>query len=486
MSFSLKAGQVLGLIGENGSGKSTTMNIVGGVLRADIGSMTIDGKNYAPSTPLEAANAGVAFIHQELNLFENLSVAENLAIKKFPKVKSWLPVIAKKNVMDRAIALLRDVDLTLDPKLLVSRLAQGERQLVEIAGVLAGDAKIIIFDEPTTSLTAREAVRLFSLINRLKKSGIGIIYISHILEDVQRLCDQVITLRDGVLVDSFPASEAPIDRMASGMLGRSMTDFYPPPSASRKSVHTALEVRGLTQPGIIHDISFSIAKGEVVGISGLMGSGRSETARIIFGLDPAKTGEVLINRTLLRHRSPRSCMAMGMAFLTEDRRNEGIMMALGVTANIELARLADLPLAKFFGLSKGFLKKNIAELAASLSIKAKDLTRLPVRYLSGGNQQKVVLGKWLLRKPSILILDEPTRGIDIGAKAEIYQLIQKLAGQGTAVLVISSQLEELTAICDRILTMAHGEIVKQFTGPNYDREAIYQASMQTQTEELQA
>jgi len=480
VSFALEAGKALGVIGENGSGKSTTMNIINGLLPPSAGTMAIDGRPYAPANSKEAARAGIAFIHQELNLFENLSIAENLALQAFPKKLRWLPQIDKGQMRTRAAELLRRVDLDLSPDMLVNRLAPGERQLVEIAKALSGEARIIVFDEPTTSLTSREAERLFALVAQLKARGLGVIYISHILEDVLRLCDDVVTLRDGTMVDNRPAASVTTGHLIESMLGRPIAELFPPRSAAGPRRDVALDVRGLTQPGIVHDLTFRVLRGEIVGLAGLMGSGRSETARILFGLDPALSGTVAVNDTVIAERSPRACMAAGMAFLTEDRRGDGLLLPEGVLTNVELARLADLRANAVAPIPQAMLDRNASEAARSVRIKAHDLVRQPVLSLSGGNQQKVVLAKWLLREPAVFILDEPTRGIDVGAKAEIYGLVRQLAERGTGVLVISSEVEELLGICDRVLTMAHGEIVAGFTWPALDRAAILRAAMQRQ------
>ena len=480
VGFTLQAGHAIGLIGENGSGKSTTMNIIGGVLQPDAGSMRIAGEPYAPADTKDAAGRGVAFIHQELNLFENLTVAENLAMGSFPRRIAWFPQIDKRRMRQDAAALLKQVDLDIDPGTPVNQLAQGERQLVEIAKALGGQPRLIIFDEPTTSLTSRESERLFALVGRLKAQGIGIIYISHILDDVRRLCDGVVTLRDGALVDQCRQNEASIERMVHAMLGRPMSALFPERAGRPQGKTPRLEVRGLTQPGIIRDVSFRVMGGEIVGIAGLMGSGRSETARIIFGLDPVERGDILVGGVPLADRTPRGCMAAGMAFLTEDRRGDGLLMPESIMGNIELAKLADAAPTAIASAVSTKRKSDAKTLAERLRIKAHDISAQPVRSLSGGNQQKVVLGKWLLRAPKVFILDEPTRGIDVGAKAEIYALIQKLAQDGAAVLIISSELEELLGTCDRILTMSHGEIVGEFEAPDFERAAILEAAMRTQ------
>jgi ribose transport system ATP-binding protein len=417
-----------------------------------------------------------------LNLFENLTVAENVSLRAFPKTIGWLPQINKRRMKVRARELLAEVGLEIDVDTPVSRLPQGERQLVEIAKALSVDTKIIIFDEPTTSLTAREATRLFDLIERLKKRGIATIYISHILTDVLRLCDEVVILRDGNMVENVATAGLTVPHMIEAMLGRPLADLFPERRPSAGASAPVLEVRGLTQPGIVANLDFAVGGGEIVGIAGLMGSGRSEMARILFGLDPASAGEVAVDGRVIGERSPRACMAAGMALLTEDRRGDGLLMSETILANLTLAKMADIVPSSFSVVPEKSLEKDAREIASALRIKAHDLDRQPVRSVSGGNQQKVVLGKWLLRAPRALILDEPTRGIDVGAKAEIYAQIQSLARGGAAILIIASEFEELFGVCDRILAMARGEIVAEFSGPVFDRKAVLAAAMETQAE----
>ena len=477
MGFSLRPGQVLGLVGENGSGKSTTMNIVGGVLAMDAGRMTLDGAEYRPNTPRAAEASGIAFIHQELNLFRNLSVAENLFIAGFPKKFRHLPFIDRARVRARTQELLSAVDLDLPPNTPVSRLSQGERQLVEIAKALGANARIIIFDEPTTSLTTRETDRLFEIIGRLRDQGIAIIYISHILGDVMRLCDDIAVLRDGHLVGAAPREDMTIERMIALMVGRTIDQMFPPRDPPVSLGAPVLEVSGLNQRGMVKDIGFSLRAGEVLGISGLMGAGRSELARILFGIDPHESGSVRIGGVLVPGLSPAACMERGMAFLTEDRRAEGLMMEASIADNIALASLP-----KFGRTWAGFIERTrlgdeVSRVSGAVRINARDIYGTLVKNLSGGNQQKAVIGKWLLHQPRVFILDEPTRGIDVGAKFEVYKIVNKLAADGTGVLFISSEIEELTGMCDRILVMAHGEIRAEFPRAEFDREAILRAAM---------
>ena len=477
VGFSLRPGQVLGLVGENGSGKSTTMNIIGGVLPMDAGRMLLDGAEYRPRGPRDAEAAGIAFIHQELNLFRNLSVAENLFIAGFPKRVAGLPFIDRAKVRARAQELLSAVDLDIAPATPVSRLSQGERQLVEIAKALGAKARIIIFDEPTTSLTTRETDRLFDIIGRLRRQGIAVIYISHILSDVLRLCDDIVVLRDGHMVGNGPRADLTIERMITLMVGRTIDQMFPPRDPAARLGTAVLEVRGLNQRGMVKDIGFTLHAGEVLGISGLMGAGRSELARILFGMDPHDSGEIRVGGAVLRELSPAACMAHGMAFLTEDRRAEGLMMEASIADNVALASLPSFGTTWLRLLQRTRLGDEVRRVSDAVRINARDLDRTLVKNLSGGNQQKAVIGKWLLHHPRVFILDEPTRGIDVGAKYEVYKIVNQLAADGAGVLFISSEIEELTGMCDRILVMAHGEIRADLPRAEFDREAILRAAM---------
>ena len=477
VGFELRRGTVLGLVGENGSGKSTTMNILGGLHQKDSGRIELDGKEIAPQTSRDAQALGIAFIHQELSLFPNLSIEENLFLDHFPRLSGRLPFINRRRMRERAKAALALVDLDISPGTPVSRLPQGERQLVEIVKALSREARLIIFDEPTTSLTARESERLFDIIERLRSQGMSIIYISHILGDVMRLCDDIVVLRDGQVMTAEPRADMQIERMITLMVGRTIDHLFPERATEPDRSKAALSVRGLSQPGVVKNITFDLHQGEVLGVSGLMGSGRSELARIIFGLDGYASGEIIVNGAKLSPRSPRHAMEHGLAFLTEDRRGEGLMMEASIRDNIMLPSLPEhaSPFLQFVRRTElGDLARGMAE---KMRVNTRSLDTAAVRTLSGGNQQKVVIAKWLLRRPSIFILDEPTRGIDVGAKYEVYKIINQLVAEGAAVLFISSEIEELIGMTDRIMVMGRGELRGFHDRAGYQREALLRAAL---------
>ncbi len=477
VNLNVGRGRVLGLIGQNGAGKSTLMNIAGGVLGSDTGAMMLDGALYSPVNPRDAGSRGIAFIHQELNLFTNLSIAENIFIAGFPR-RRWR-LIDRAALRAKAASLLAEVNLDVAPDTLVEHLSPGERQLVEVAKALQLDAQLIIFDEPTTSLTARETARLFELIKRMKQAGKTIVYISHILADVRAIADDIAVLRDGLLVASGAAAGFSVARMINLMLGRDIEQLYPPRQVTADG-EVLLKTTALTARGVVKNIDLSIRGGEVVGLFGLMGSGRTELARMLFGLDPCDSGEVRIANDVVTEMTPRQAIDRRMAFITENRREEGLMMNAAIAENIALATLPKFCLTPLRLIDRERMLDAITGIATALRIKSGPVTSQPVKSLSGGNQQKVVIAKWLLTEPSIFILDEPTRGIDVAAKYEIYSMVDQLAAGGSGVLFISSEIEEAMAMCDRIVVMSRGEIVAEFDRTKFSKEAILRAAFREQ------
>jgi ribose transport system ATP-binding protein len=465
-TLAVPEGATLGLIGENGAGKSTLMNMVGGVVTPSSGSMSWRGEPYAPATPADATARGIAFIHQELNLFTNLSIAENVFIDGFPR---RLGLIDRRRIAETTRALVERLDLDHSPETIVAELAPGERQLVEIAKALHRSADLIIFDEPTTSLTPRETARLFDVIARLKAEGRTVIYISHILGDVAKLCDRLAVLRDGRLVAAGETADFPVPRMIRAMIGRDLSGLFPERTAT-PIPEVILKADGLTQPGVMEAVSFEVRSGEILGLFGLMGSGRSELARALFGLDPLAAGAVTLAGQPL-DGPPAARIARGLAFVTENRREEGLLMEAPVADNLSLAAVRAFGRGPLALIDREAHARATEHARAELGIRAGNIARQPVKALSGGNQQKVVIGKWLMQDPRLFILDEPTRGVDVGAKFVIYTLADRLAAGGGGVLFISSELEELIGMCDRILVMSRGELVGSFAPP-FDREPI--------------
>jgi ABC-type sugar transport system ATPase subunit len=470
VSFTLAGGQVLGVVGENGAGKSTLMNVLGGVVAPDAGDVRLSGETFRPRGPADAMARGVAYIHQELNLLPNLSVAENLSLARLPRRG---PLVDRRRLDEDARRRLLAVGLDLPPRTLVGDLGPGARQLVEIARALAADARVVILDEPTTSLTAPEADRLFALVRRLRDEGRGLVYISHALGDVLRLADDVLVLRDGEAVAFGPSPGFDEARLITLMVGRAVEAVYPSRDAPAPG-EPALEVERLGREGAFREVSLVVRPGEVVGLAGLMGAGRTELLRAIFGLDPPDSGEVRVRGGRLRP-APREAIARGVAFVTEDRRADGLVLDASVAANLALVSLP--AHARGGWIDRRALAAALAAQAEAVRLEAPGRLGRPARTLSGGNQQKVVLGKWLLGRPSVVLLDEPTRGIDVGAKQHVYRLVADLAAGGAAVLLASSEIEELLGLADRILVLRRGSVVDELPRPEFDRERILAAAL---------
>ncbi|MBW4436776.1 MAG: sugar ABC transporter ATP-binding protein [Pleurocapsa minor GSE-CHR-MK-17-07R] len=476
VSIDVKEGEILGLIGQNGAGKSTLMNLVGGVVHPDAGSMTFRGKPYAPRRPADANDAGIGFIHQELNLFTNMTIAENVFISGFPRTGFGpFKFIDRAAMKARTRELLDQVGLDTPPDFQIERMSPGERQLVEIAKALYMDASLIIFDEPTTSLTARETEQLFNIMLRLREQGKSMIYISHILNDVLRLADSIAVMRDGQLVTQEARDAFDTRRMISLMVGRSIEQLYPT-RTSAPTTTPLLELKGISAAGIVEKVNLTVHRGELVGLFGLMGSGRTELARMIFGLDRTEQGEIRVAGEALKGSSARDSIRSKIAFVTENRREEGLLMNIAIADNVTLVALPEFARTALQILDAGAMREAAREASQALQLKAADISVQPAKSLSGGNQQKVVIAKWLLSQPEVFIMDEPTRGIDVGAKYEIYAIMDRLAAAGSGVLFISSELEELMGTCDRILVMSQGEIVAQFAREAFSDEAILRAA----------
>lgn len=467
VNFTLKKGEVLGLVGENGAGKSTLMNVLGGIHPKSSGYVELFGRQYEPQKPEDATNAGIAFIHQELNLFTNLTVAENIFIDKGRANK---PFLSRKEINEEASRILGKLGLSVDPNSKVEKLTMGMRQMVEIAKAVAKDAKIIFFDEPTTSLSPAEKGTLFELIQEFSKKGISMIYISHALEDVVMLCDEILVLRDGKTIgEQAKIDTVTLDEIVSRMVGRRMEQMYP--YVEKNVGETILSVEHICQGRTLQDVSFQIKKGEIVGLFGLMGAGRSELAHGIFGTEIIDSGDIQYKGNPVKTINPQKWVQEGAAFITENRRDEGLLLKKSVSENLVLCSLSQL--GKHFGVLDS--KKQIEvskKFVEELRIKTDDVMNQKVCNLSGGNQQKVVIGKWLMIEPEFIILDEPTRGVDVGAKEEIYHQINHMALQGTGVLFISSEMEELIGVCDRILIMHKGQLTGELKRNEFTQDTL--------------
>lgn len=469
----LHAGEVHALVGENGAGKSTLSRILAGLTRPDGGTLRFAGRTYAPRGKHEAEAAGVHMVMQELNLVGTLSIAENIYLDHLPNRAGWIDF---PRLHRDAAAVLGRIGLDdLDPRTPVAELGVGQQQMVEIASSLWRTCRLLILDEPTAALTEPEVRLLFEQVRRLRAEGVAILYISHRLEEIRQIADRISVLRDGRLVATRPAAELDLDTMVRLMVGRELgsDDF----SAGRKPGPVALAVRGLGRGDRVREISFEAHRGEILGFAGLMGSGRTETMRAIFGADLPDSGEVFLrgSRQPARIRSPRDAVRHGLALLTEDRKEQGLFLSLSIRENLTINALRDL--ARGGGwLSAAREAEVTRHWIDKLAIRCQSPDQ-GVRELSGGNQQKVILARWLYRNCEILIVDEPTRGVDIGARFEIYRLLADLAGQGKAVLVVSSDLPELMSLCDRIAVMSAGRLAAVFRRGEWTQDGIMAAAL---------
>lgn len=450
-SFTLESGEVHALMGENGAGKSTLMKILTGVYTKDAGTVLVDGKEVNYKNPQEAEKAGIVFIYQELNVMFDLTVEENLFMGK--EIHGKFGICDKKAMQKKAQEALNILGVNISPKTVMAELSVGQQQMVEICKALMADAKVIIMDEPTAALTQSETVALFKVIESLRKKGVSMVYISHRMEEIFELCDRITVLRDGSYIGVKNIPETNMNEIVKMMIGREIGERYP--SRNVKIGKEVLKVKELTRKGTFHDVNFSVRAGEVLGVSGLMGAGRTEIMQAIFGNLSYESGTIEIDGKEVKISNPRQAMEHGIGFITEDRKTEGLMLDKSIRENISLCNLRRI--SKSSVISREAEKNMVAEAIKDLHIKCFGSYH-ECNNLSGGNQQKVVLAKWILTNPKILILDEPTRGVDIGAKKEIYSIINKLAAQGVAIIMVSSELPEVLGMSDNIMVVREGEV----------------------------
>ncbi len=466
VSLTVGKGEIVAVLGENGAGKSTLMRILAGVQRADSGTVVMGGEEVQISTVEKALDHGIALIHQELNLADNLDVGANIFLGREPRRFGWL--IDKEHIRREAVGYLERVGLDVDPNYLVGGLTIGRQQMVEIAKALSIDARVLIMDEPTSSLSQKEADQLFVVIKDLASKGVSIVYISHRLGEVEAMADRVVVLRDGKNAGELKRDDISHENMVKLMVGRDVSQFYP--HEPHEAGEVVMSVKGLVTPAHpSQKIDFSLRQGEIVGISGLVGAGRTELLQTLFGVTPALAGEILVDSEVRKITSPIDAIDSGLALVPEDRKQQGLILDMPIRENMSLATLLR-------DQNKGFLncsmERNISQkMVEDLNVKTPSDGQI-VRLLSGGNQQKVVLGKWLALEPKVLLLDEPTRGIDIGAKAEIYGLMEALAKTGVAILFVSSELEEILGMSDRALVMHEGRLTGELQRSELSEEAV--------------
>lgn len=474
ITIALKKGEILGLVGENGAGKSTLMNVLGGIHQRDGGKIYLEGKEFEPTNPKVSKAAGIAFVHQELNLFTNLTVYENLFITEMKRTKA--KTIDKKTMKKIANEQLKELGIEgFDANTIVGTLPMGQRQLIEIIKAIMQDAKIIVLDEPTTSLSNKEKEKLFGIMHILQERGKSMIFISHILEDVFEHCEEIAVLRDGEIISQKKASETTNAEVIKQMVGRELNNIYP--TVEKEIGDVAFVAKDICQEGRFENLGLEIREGEILGLFGLMGAGRTEFLRCLFGVDPISEGHISYKGQEIAPITPINCIKNGMAFITENRREEGLMMPKTIKENVVMASLDDICDKSFINRQKE--SEHTDKIVKELRVKTFDPSKQAVINLSGGNQQKVVFGKWVLKEPKIFFLDEPTRGVDVGAKYEIYSIINDLAKNKSSILIVSSEMEELMGMCDRILVMSHNKITGELEKGEYSQEGIMKAAIAT-------
>lgn len=464
----VRAGEIHALIGENGAGKSTLVKILAGVYQPTSGTLTLGGEPFVPRTPAEARDAGVAVIYQEPTLFPDLSVAENVFMGRMPKLGAF---VSRREMRRRTGELLALLGVEIDPDRPALGMSIADQQLVEIAKAVSLDARVLVMDEPTAALSGVEVDRLFAVARQLRDRGAAVVFISHRFDEIFSLCDRITVMRDGAHVATENVADTTPPEVVRQMVGRAVDTLFP--RTERTPGETVLSVRGLSRAGVFADIDLDVRAGEILGVAGLVGSGRSEVVRAVFGIDRYDAGTVTMLGVPLPPADPEGAMRRGLALVPEDRRKQGLHTDLSVARNIALTlrwRISHLGL-----LSSGAEYREAETWAAALQVKARDLDTV-AGTLSGGNQQKVVLAKWLSTKPSVLIIDEPTRGIDVGTKAEVHRLLDELAGQGVAIIMISSELPEVLGMSDRVLVMHEGRVTAVLDRADADAETVMAAA----------
>ncbi len=471
VDFSAAAGEIHALVGENGAGKSTLIKILAGAVRRDAGTVAIDGEAVDLSTPLDARRAGIRVVYQEFSLVPHLSITENILLGQMPS--SWHGRwVDWRSAEQRAHEVLETLDFKLPPtKTLVRSLPVSQRQMIEIAKALVDRPKILVLDEPSAVLSAPDLERLFVALKRFRNEGTTVVYVSHRLDELFGIADRITVLKDGALVDTVPAGDVDQPGLVRMMVGRRLKDLYQSSTGSIGPV--VLTAQGLGRSGVFEDVSFELRAGEIVGLFGLVGSGRTEVARAIFGADRLQAGGLTVDDHSFRPRSPADAVRRGIAMVSEDRSRDGLVLFQSIRDNVSLASLG--AMGRWGLISRRLQDNLVSRVIADVGVRSAGLQD-PVRRLSGGNQQKVVLSKWLLRGARVLILDEPTRGVDVGAKAEIYRIVARLAGEGKAILLISSELPEILGMADRTLVMRYGRIVGAFDRAEATEERLLAAA----------
>jgi len=468
VNFNLRSGEVHALLGENGAGKSTLMKVLSGVHLPNKGRIIFEGKEVIIDTPICAQQQGIAIIHQEFNLFPELSVADNIFIgREFRGGSSW--VLDEHSQVEGAQKILNSLNLDINPEMLVEKLSVAQQQMVEIAKALSINAKILIMDEPTAALTETEIESLFAVTNMLKSQGVGIVYISHRLEELAQIADRATVMRDGCYIGTVDYATSSVDELITMMVGRALGDIFPK-RANTPSDEIVLDVKNLNRKDVLQDITFNLHRGEILGLAGLMGAGRTEVARALFGADEIDSGNISLFGKTVHIADVHEAIEHGIGYLTEDRKREGLALGLSVNVNTMLSSYSKC--CNAFGvIDEQECTCITQDLKDKLNIKTPDLEQL-AGNLSGGNQQKIIIAKWLCKNTEILIFDEPTRGIDVGAKLEIYELINQLTVQGKSIIIISSELPEVLGMCDRILVMRNGKITGELEAERATQENI--------------